>query len=144
MPDCGPLGETLLEASERAIVDAFFLKTRRRVCRIHFYLRYSFSILGSLRYKSLHVSFHTQQNYSPSYVRRVRMVQRLSQRLTVRKFHVVAVGITRKTWRKFQKEAISDKDPSLKEFASKTLPTLQSHLQQAREMQRTVQACSEN
>ena len=34
----------------------------------------------------------------------------------------------------FQKEAISGKDPSLKEFASKTLPTLQSHLQQARGM----------
>jgi len=44
----------------------------------------------------------------------------------------------------FQKEAISGKDPSLKEFASKTLPTLQSHLQQAREMQRTVQASTEN
>jgi putative membrane protein len=44
----------------------------------------------------------------------------------------------------FRKEAIIDKDPSLKEFASKTLPTLQSRLQQAREMQSTVQACSEN
>jgi putative membrane protein len=42
----------------------------------------------------------------------------------------------------FQKEAMSGKDPSLKDFASKTLPTLQSHLQQAREMQRTVQASS--
>ena len=44
----------------------------------------------------------------------------------------------------FQKAAISGKDPSLKEFASKTLLTLQSHLQQAREMQRTVQASREN
>ena len=26
MPDWGPLGETFLEASERAIADAFFLK----------------------------------------------------------------------------------------------------------------------
>jgi putative membrane protein len=42
----------------------------------------------------------------------------------------------------FQKEAMSGNDPSLREFASKTLPTLQSHLQQAREMQRTVQASS--
>jgi putative membrane protein len=38
----------------------------------------------------------------------------------------------------FQKEAMSGKDPALKEFAAKTLPTLESHLQQAREMQRTV------
>jgi hypothetical protein len=57
-------------------------------------LRYPFSILGSLRHKLLHVSFHTQQNYSPGYVRRVGMAQRFSQGLTVRKFHVVAVGIT--------------------------------------------------
>ena len=42
----------------------------------------------------------------------------------------------------FQKEAMSGNDPSLREFASKTLPTLQSHLQQAREMQRTFQASS--
>ena len=42
----------------------------------------------------------------------------------------------------FQKEAMSGKDPSLKEFADKTLPTLQSHLEQAREMQRTVEASS--
>ncbi len=32
MPDCGPLGETLLEASERAIVDAFFLKSPAGGC----------------------------------------------------------------------------------------------------------------
>jgi len=42
----------------------------------------------------------------------------------------------------FQKEAIGGKDPSLKQFAAKTLPTLESHWQQAREMQRTVQASS--
>jgi putative membrane protein len=42
----------------------------------------------------------------------------------------------------FQKEAMGGKDPSLKQFATKTLPTLESHLQQAREMQRTVQASS--
>jgi putative membrane protein len=42
----------------------------------------------------------------------------------------------------FQKEAMGGKDPSLKQFAAKTLPTLESHLQQAREMQRTVQASS--
>jgi putative membrane protein len=41
-----------------------------------------------------------------------------------------------------QKEAMGGKDPSLKQFAAKTLPTLESHLQQAREMHRTVQACS--
>ena len=34
----------------------------------------------------------------------------------------------------FQKEAMSGKDPSLKDFASKALPTPQSHLQRAREM----------
>jgi hypothetical protein len=34
------------------------------------------------------------------------------------------------------------KDPSLKQFAAKTLPTLESPLQQAREMQRTVEASS--
>jgi hypothetical protein len=62
------------------------------VCRIRFYFRYPFSTLGLLRHKS--VSYHTQQNYSPTYVRRVRMVQRFSQGLTVRKLHVVAVGIT--------------------------------------------------
>ena len=84
MPDNGPSGETLLEASERAIVDPFFLKSPAGGCvESLFYLRYPFSILGSLRHKSLHISFHTQQNYSPSYVRRVRMVQRLSQGLTV-------------------------------------------------------------
>ncbi len=32
MPDCGPLGETLLEASERAIVDAFFLNSPAGGC----------------------------------------------------------------------------------------------------------------
>ncbi len=42
----------------------------------------------------------------------------------------------------FQKEAMDGKDPALKEFATKTLPTLESHLKQAREMQRTVQASS--
>ena len=42
----------------------------------------------------------------------------------------------------FQNEATSGKDPSLKEFASKTLPTLRSHLQQERELPRTVQASS--
>jgi putative membrane protein len=42
----------------------------------------------------------------------------------------------------FQKEAMGGKDPSLKQFAAKTLPTLESHLQQAREMHRTVQASS--
>jgi putative membrane protein len=44
----------------------------------------------------------------------------------------------------FQKEATRGNDPSLREFASKTLPTLQSHLQQAREIQRTVRASSGN
>ena len=42
----------------------------------------------------------------------------------------------------FQKEAMGGKDPSLKQFAAKTLPTLESHLHQAREMHRTVQASS--
>jgi putative membrane protein len=38
----------------------------------------------------------------------------------------------------FQKEANSGKDDSLKSFASETLPTLQDHLKQAKEMMKTV------
>jgi putative membrane protein len=38
----------------------------------------------------------------------------------------------------FQKEASSGKDDSLKGFASETLPTLQDHLKQAKEMMKTV------
>ncbi len=38
----------------------------------------------------------------------------------------------------FQKEANGGKDDSLKSFASETLPTLQDHLKQAKEMMRTV------
>jgi hypothetical protein len=32
IPDCGPLGETFLEASTRAIVDAFFLNSPAGGC----------------------------------------------------------------------------------------------------------------
>jgi len=38
----------------------------------------------------------------------------------------------------FQKEANAGKDDSLKSFASETLPTLQDHLRQAKEMMKTV------
>jgi putative membrane protein len=38
----------------------------------------------------------------------------------------------------FQKEANAGKDDSLKGFASETLPTLQDHLKQAKEMMKTV------
>ena len=38
----------------------------------------------------------------------------------------------------FQKEANAGKDDSLKSFASETLPTLQDHLKQAKEMMKTV------
>jgi putative membrane protein len=38
----------------------------------------------------------------------------------------------------FQKEANAGKDDSLKSFASETLPTLQGHLKQAKEMMRSV------
>jgi putative membrane protein len=38
----------------------------------------------------------------------------------------------------FQKEAHGGKDDSLKSFASETLPTLQEHLKQAKEMTKTV------
>jgi putative membrane protein len=38
----------------------------------------------------------------------------------------------------FQKEASAGKDDSLKSFASETLPTLQDHLKQAKEMMKTV------
>jgi predicted outer membrane protein len=90
------------------------------------------------------------------------MVQRLSQGLTVWRLHVVAVGITddaeifdkayaneivkdhEKDAAEFRKAAINGKDLSLRNLPSKTLPTLQSHLQQEREMQRTVQASTEN
>ena len=40
----------------------------------------------------------------------------------------------------FKKEAMSGGDPGLKQFATDTLPTLQEHLKQAREMARTVGA----
>src|SRR5271169_2862203 len=40
----------------------------------------------------------------------------------------------------FKKEAMSGGDPGLKQFATETLPTLQDHLKQAREMARTVGA----
>jgi putative membrane protein len=40
----------------------------------------------------------------------------------------------------FKKEATSGGDPSLKQFAADTLPTLQDHLKQAKEMARTVGA----
>jgi putative membrane protein len=40
----------------------------------------------------------------------------------------------------FKKEAMSGGDPSLKQFATDTLPTLQDHLKQAKEMARTVAA----
>jgi len=38
----------------------------------------------------------------------------------------------------FQKEANAGKNDSLKSFASETLPTLQDHLKQAKEMMKTV------
>jgi putative membrane protein len=38
----------------------------------------------------------------------------------------------------FQKEANAGKDDSLKSFASETLPTLQDHLKQAKEMMKTL------
>jgi len=38
----------------------------------------------------------------------------------------------------FQKEANAGRDDSLKSFASETLPTLEDHLQQAKEMMKTV------
>ena len=40
----------------------------------------------------------------------------------------------------FKKEAMSGGDPGLKQFATETLPTLQDHLKQAREMARAVGA----
>jgi putative membrane protein len=40
----------------------------------------------------------------------------------------------------FKKEATSGGDPGLKQFAADTLPTLQDHLKQAREMAKTVGA----
>jgi putative membrane protein len=42
----------------------------------------------------------------------------------------------------FQKEANGGKDDSLKSFASKTLPTLQDHLKEAKEMWKTVGGAS--
>lgn len=42
----------------------------------------------------------------------------------------------------FQKEAHGGKNDSLKSFASETLPTLQDHLKQAKEMMKTVGATS--
>jgi putative membrane protein len=40
----------------------------------------------------------------------------------------------------FKKEASTGKNPDVKSFASKTLPTLQDHLRQAREMEKSVSA----
>jgi len=40
----------------------------------------------------------------------------------------------------FKNEASSGKNPDVKSFASKTLPTLQDHLRQAREMEKSVSA----
>jgi len=40
----------------------------------------------------------------------------------------------------FRKEASTGKNPDVKNFASKTLPTLQDHLRQAREMEKSVSA----
>jgi putative membrane protein len=42
----------------------------------------------------------------------------------------------------FQREANGGKDESLKSFASETLPTLQDHLKQAKEMMKTVGAAT--
>ena len=38
----------------------------------------------------------------------------------------------------FQKESTSGKDPAVKSFASQTLPTLQSHLQEAKRIAPTT------
>jgi len=40
----------------------------------------------------------------------------------------------------FQRESVEGRNAAVKEFATKTVPTLKSHLQQAREMQKTVSA----
>jgi putative membrane protein len=42
----------------------------------------------------------------------------------------------------FQKEASSGKNPSLKDFASRTLPTLKNHLRMAQDMEHKVAASS--
>lgn len=42
----------------------------------------------------------------------------------------------------FQKESSSGKNEAIKNFAAKTLPTLQSHLQEAKEMEKTVMSSS--
>jgi putative membrane protein len=40
----------------------------------------------------------------------------------------------------FQRESVEGRNTAVKEFATQTVPTLKSHLQQAREMQKTVSA----
>jgi putative membrane protein len=40
----------------------------------------------------------------------------------------------------FQKEAESGADPQIRQFAAQTLPTLQSHLQEAKQMEQAVSA----
>ena len=42
----------------------------------------------------------------------------------------------------FQKEAKNGKDESIKNFAAQTLPTLQNHLDQARQMEQAVNQSS--
>ena len=44
----------------------------------------------------------------------------------------------------FRKEAIDGQDASIKNFASQTLPTLQEHLKQAREMEKAVSGEASN
>jgi putative membrane protein len=44
----------------------------------------------------------------------------------------------------FQKEAKNGKDESIKNFAAQTLPTLQNHLDQARQMEQAVNQSSSN
>jgi putative membrane protein len=44
----------------------------------------------------------------------------------------------------FRKEAIDGQDASIRNFASETLPTLQEHLKQAREMEKAVSGAASN
>jgi putative membrane protein len=44
----------------------------------------------------------------------------------------------------FRKEAIDGQDASIRNFASQTLPTLQEHLKQAREMEKAVSGAASN
>jgi putative membrane protein len=61
-----------------------------------------------------------------------------------REYIKMMVNDHRNSIREFQKQANSGMDSNVKEFASKTLPTLQTHLQRAQELQTATRSRKAN